>query len=89
MRDGLIPSIGKRSEGIETIPAIHLSNSIEDMETALGQWLGMEFDDYRGELHSLKVSLPSNFQLRKSCEWESISYDIIPSRYISYFRNEG
>jgi len=42
---GLIAQIGPRSRLLEARPAVFLFPTIEDCDTALGQWLGDEFED--------------------------------------------
>lgn len=91
MKVGLIPKIGERSEGIESEPGIFLFPTYEDCETALGQWLGREFDEIEPyeELVTLKIELPINFPLEETCEWERISRKKIEPKYISFYKNEG
>lgn len=89
MKNGLIPQIGERSEGLESEKAIYLFPTYADCETALGQWLGEEFDDLDEEVVSLKIELPDNFSLEQTCEWEKVSKSVIPSQYISFYKNEG
>jgi hypothetical protein len=54
---GLIPAIGERSKKIEDVPYVFLFASKDDLETALYQWLGQEFEDLDEELLFLEVDL--------------------------------
>lgn len=46
MRDGLMPSIGARSKALgETCEVIYFFPTEEDMDNALSNWLGEEFED--------------------------------------------
>lgn len=46
MRTGLVPFIGECARACgETTPAVYLFGSREDVDTALMNWLGDEFDD--------------------------------------------
>jgi hypothetical protein len=54
---GLIPAIGERSNKIEDVPYVFLFASKDDLETALYQWLGQEFEDLDEELLFLEVDL--------------------------------
>ena len=52
LKKGIIPAVGERSsstsssgESLESIPRVYLFPSREDLNTALSQWLGDEFDD--------------------------------------------
>jgi hypothetical protein len=60
LKYGLIPQIGPRSEFIgETLPSIYLFKDILDVEDAVCNWLGDEFDA-NVNLSLLKVFLPKN-----------------------------
>lgn len=89
LEKGLIPQIGERSEGIEQQDLVFLFKTYEDCETALGQWLGAEFDDLDEELVSLKVDLPLDFPLLDTGDWEMASVSVIEPTYISFWKNEG
>ncbi|MFQ1027571.1 hypothetical protein JDW21_18775 [Bacillus subtilis] len=88
LKNGLKPLIGERSIKIENIPAIYLFPNIDYLTDALYGWLGDEFEDYNGNLHTLKINLPESFQVENTCEYEVCSYNPIPSKYISYLRKE-
>lgn len=59
LKYGLIPKIGKRSKKLETSKAIHLFKSKNDVEDALMNWLGDEFDEDT-RLVLLKIQIPNN-----------------------------
>jgi len=64
LQHGLIPKVGERSALIkETKPAIYLFGSFTDVENALYNWLGDEFED--DTLALLKVELPRNIRVEK------------------------
>lgn len=83
MEKGLIPQIGERSELLNEKEGIFLFPSIEDMETALQQWLSWEFED-EDELYSLEINLPLDFPLEKTVEFERVSRLPIEPNYIKY-----
>ena len=86
--EGLIPKIGKLSSNLgETIPAIYLFKNKEDMNNALMNWLGEEYD--KETLLCLEINLPSDYWIYNSSDsFEVIHYDIIPSNYIRILREE-
>ena len=91
LQEGLIPLIGERSLEIEEKEAlVYLFSSIEDMECAVMQWLGDWYKDKYGEdvkLISLKIDLPPTFPIEnREVEYESVSRDVIPPKYISFFK---
>ena len=88
LKEGLKPLIGQRSEKIESRPAVYLFPSIDDLTDALYGWLGNEFEDYEGDLHTLKVNIPDNFEVEKTCGYEVCAYKPIPPQYITYLRKE-
>ena len=88
LKEGFKPLIGQRSEKIESRPAVYLFLSIDDLTDALYGWLGREFEDYEGDLHTLKVNIPDNFEVEKTCGYEVCSYKPIPPQYITYLRKE-
>lgn len=64
-RDGLIPSKGARSRKLsEPRPAIYLLRSMADVEDAIMNWLGDEFDEDE-ELVALKVLVPKGFEVAR------------------------
>lgn len=72
MKHGLIPQIGERSEQLNEEKGIFLFPTFEDMDTALGQWLGWEFED-DDELYALTVVLPDDFPLEEPVGFERVS----------------
>lgn len=90
--EGLIPKLGLLSKcANELVERIYLFNNVEDMNNALANWFGEALEDFFGESEefiSLKIELPDNFLIQKTDIYESYSYDIIPSKYISFFREE-
>lgn len=83
MKNGLIPMIGERSEQLESADGVYMFPTLEDMETALGQWLGWEFEDDE-ELYALSITLPVNFPLEETCEFERVSRLPISPEYIAF-----
>ena len=93
MEKGLIPQIGERSVDIgETVEAVYLFPSFEDMENALMNWLGEWYIDEYDEdvpLMSLEISLPDDFPIKDGeVEYEKISEVIISPKYIKFLREE-
>lgn len=93
LKDGLIPQIGARSaEYGELFNAVYMFPNIEDMECALGQWLGDWYNDNYGEdtpLAVLEVTVPDQFPIENGVvEYEVFSKVIIPGKYIKYLREE-
>lgn len=89
MEKGLIPQIGERAKELETKEKVYLFPTYQDCQTALYQWLGDEFDELEEEVVSLKVELPDDFPLEKTCEWELTSKITIEPSCISFYKNEG
>ena len=60
------------------------------METALGNWLGIELNDLYGESTeccSLKITLPDDFPIAEGeTEYECYSYTPIDKKYIKYLK---
>lgn len=94
MNKGLIPQIGERSMELGEDEAVFLFPTKEDMDTALGQWLGDWFEAEVDEseevvLMSLEITLPDDFLiLDSSVDYEKISKDTIPPQYIKYLKDE-
>ena len=86
---GLVPKRGARSQKInETEDGVYLFGSLSEVEDALMNWLGDEFDE-DVELAILQVQIPSREYLRKdSSSFEFIYKGIIPPSYISLVRIE-
>ena len=91
LKIGLVPQIGMLSDGVEIKERIYLFPTYEDCETAFGQWLGAAFDDLipDEEVVSLKVQLPTDFPIYKTCEWEYVTEVPILPEYITFYKNEG
>lgn len=87
LKEGLIPQVGERSAQLNEEPGVFLFPDYEDCETALGSWLGDEFEDE--ELVSLKVTLPDDFPLETPVEYERVSRQHIDAKYIEFYKNEG
>ena len=83
MRNGLEPRLGERSKEVgEVRKAIYLFPTIDDMDCALGQWLGDWYNDEYGEdvpLASLEITLPDNFPIEDG----EVEYEVL-SRVINY-----
>lgn len=86
LRDGLIPQIGKRSLKInEKVDTIYLFPSLVEVENALMNWLGEEFEEEEEIGESIPISLlkVKLTECVKLMEWEIVSYKIIePSNII-------
>ena len=89
IKEGLVPKIGELSKiANEEIERIYLFPNEDDMNTALSSWFGECFEEDE-ELSSLNIDLPDDFPIFEGeVEYEAYSYDIIPSKYISFFREE-
>lgn len=87
MKNGLIPQIGENSEGLENEPLVFLFPDEDSMNTALSSWFGALYDD-EDELISLKISLPTNWELISDVEYEYASKYLIPPEYIEFFKEE-
>lgn len=84
LRNGLIPQIGDRSKAAaEKKPAIYFFCSKEDMEQALWNWLGEEFEDV--EITVLIVCLPNKYlDALTPKEFEVRCEKSIPAQYIQF-----
>ena len=86
-KSGLIPLIGEHSLAMhEPKPAIYLFPSYEDMETALGSWLGKFFEDDE-VLVLLGVTIPKEIQIHHTIPYEICIYDSIPPENITFLNN--
>jgi hypothetical protein len=83
MAEGLVPQIGDRSREIEEAePGIYLFKSPQDVEDALANWLGEEFD---GEepIALLKVRIPADAVVVPTpAKYEFVISSVIPSENI-------
>lgn len=87
MAEGLAPAIGPRSLDLgEPEPAVYLFPTLEDLESALGNWLGEYFEEDE-VLHVLKVDI-TGFAIGQEVEWEYKCFDVIPASAITYVRAE-
>lgn len=98
LKEGLLPLVGERSIDIgEQVPRVYLFPTIDDMETALMNWLGEWYDEYeeetgeKEELFSLKVLIPDSIEIffDETSGFECYSYKHIPSEYITVLKSEG
>lgn len=88
MKHGLIPQIGERSKMLGEEEAVFLFPSREDMNGALGSWLGGCFNE-EDVLVSLEIRLPDDFPIEDSTvAYEKISKTAIPPCYIRYLQDE-
>lgn len=91
---GLIPQVGELSSDCdEIVPRVYLFPTLDDMENALGNWLGEWYEENYGEdieLCSLKITLPDNFPISYDEEvpYECYSYSVIEPRYIDFLKEE-
>ena len=94
LENGLIPQIGERSLEIgEPIEAVFLFPNFEEMNDALYNWLGEEFDDDE-DLAILQIDLPDNFPVYREFDdngdefYEAHCQCDIPVEYITGIYNE-
>ena len=88
MKYGLIPKIGTRSKELKEEKAVFLFTTREDMETALGQWLGNWFSE-KTVLMSLEITLPDEFPIIDSTvDYEKVSKIRIPPVCIRFIQDE-
>lgn len=91
LTNGLIPRIGERSLEVgEKEASVYIFPSEADMECAVMQWLGDWYEDEYGEdveLVCLEINVPYNFPIENGeVEYEYVSKDIIPNKYIKFFK---
>lgn len=86
LKYGLLPLIGNRSVAVhETVPAIYLFKSLEDVENALSNWLGDMLANDPRRLAVLKIALPfslSEFLSHSKSSFEYICYETIQPEFI-------
>lgn len=85
MLSGLIPQVGERSMQLGEKPGVFLFPTEEDMDTALGQWLGDEYEE-EDELFALKVTLKDDFHLEEPVEFERVARSIIEPNCIEFYK---
>lgn len=90
-KDGLLLQVGERSALMNEAPGIFLFPNYEDCKDALMNWLGECFDEFGEEepVITLEVTLPADFALDKTIEWERVARTSIPPNYIRFFKFEG
>lgn len=72
LQNGLLPQIGERSAiAGETIPAVFCFSSLDDVESALMNWLGDQFDDEQ-PLSLLQLVLDSDADLGEGADYEVV-----------------
>lgn len=82
---GLVPQYGFLSDMmLEQMPAVYLFKDMEEVVYAMNNWLKYVTYVYSEKnLILLQVDLPEDFKLKERYEWEALSYDVIPWKYIS------
>lgn len=95
LENGLIPQIGERSLEIgEPVEAVFLFPNFEEMNNALYNWFGEEFDDDEDELIILQIDLPDNFPVYRELDdngdefYEAHCQCDIPVEYITGIYDE-
>lgn len=89
LKNGLVPTIGERSQLLETIPKIYLFPSKENLETALLNWLGQEFEDLEEDLIILEIDLSDTIYQSEAFELtvsEIIKPDLILNVYDEFWK---
>jgi len=96
LNNGLIPSIGERSSQLtedslplESIKRVYLFPTKDDCDTALGQWLGDEFEDVEEDgLVIIEVDL-SGIKTESDCAFEvSVKEVINRDKIIKVFKED-
>ena len=94
LKKGLKPQMGPRSLAIgEDQPKIYLFSKIEELDNALMNWLGEEFED-GWDLAILQVDLPETFPVDTAIDdngvpmWESTSSQPIEPKFITEIYDE-
>lgn len=87
LKHGLIPQIGERSAKLNEDAGVFMFSSVTDMDNALLNWLGEELGDVE-DIVSLKVTLPHDFPLEISVEYEQVSRVPIPPNMIQFYRQK-
>lgn len=92
MSKGLVPQIGERSKELNEASSVFLFSNTDDLDNAVMNWLGDWYECEYGdnvELVTIKVTLPLSFPVEDSIvEYEKISKVVIPSEYITFFRED-
>lgn len=77
---GLKPSVGSRSEKLNEKPSTFLFKSKNDVEDAMMNWLGDEFEDTPVNL--LKIKLPTHIKPHNTAGFEHQVFDHIHPKHI-------
>ena len=95
LNSNLPPKIGERSEKAEeSEKAIFLFSDVQELENALYNWLGQEFEDDPRELAILQIDLPADFPVVHDIDsngvpfFESYCFCDIPMEYITGIYDE-
>lgn len=89
LQTGLEPRIGERSKELgENEKRVYLFHSIEDMNNALGNWLGECFEDEEIELAIIELQVPDEYPITEEEFYESYSYITISPEYFSKVYDE-
>lgn len=87
-RFGLRPQTGSRSTKLNESKGIFLFPSVDDLEDALMNWLGDEFEDDE-TLTIWEVTIPDKSKLKRSTVgYERIYTDVIPPTNLKFLRRE-
>lgn len=80
LKSGLVPTVGERSQELNELPGIFLFPSLDDVVTAVMNWLGDYYDD-DVSLTLLQVSIDESI-LESVVEWELICREPILPEFI-------
>lgn len=79
LQGGLVPQLGQRSAiAGETVPAVFCFASLDEVETALMNWLGDYFDEDE-QLSLLQVDITPDARLGEGAEYEVVVLSSIPA----------
>jgi len=84
---GLVPKIGIRSSKLEKQKAIYLFKTYSDVENALMNWLGDEFEENE-RLSLLKVNIPKGAIVEEGVEYELVVLSKIPAKNITLIKDD-
>lgn len=79
-KHGLVPTVGERSQELDELPGVFLFPSLNDVISAVMNWLGDAFED-DVSLTLLQVSV-DEAMLESVVEWEFICRDSILPEFI-------
>lgn len=84
---GLRPQLGPNATKLgESKPGIWLFSTRQAAKDALGSWLGDQLDDLLSETETaslITLQLPIDWPLKSDVEYEKVSRQIIPAKYIT------